>query len=82
VSRRGRVDAARGRSRALAVMRGNIQHKDVWLIDLDTGIERQLTALSDEFTIRDFDLSADGREMVVDRVQEHSDVVMIDRKSP
>jgi Tol biopolymer transport system component len=66
--------------RALAVMRGNIQYKDVWLIDLDTGIERQLTALSDEFTIRDFDLSSDGRELVVDRVQEQSDVVMIERR--
>lgn len=28
--------------RALVVMRGGIQHKDLWLIDLESGAERQL----------------------------------------
>ena len=31
--------------RALVVMRGDIEHKNLWLIDLDTGAERQLTNL-------------------------------------
>ncbi len=64
--------------RKLVVLRGEIQHKDVWLIDLDTGTERQLTNLPAEFDIRDFDISPDGGEVVVERVQERSDVVLLD----
>jgi Tol biopolymer transport system component len=64
--------------RALIVMRGDIQHKDLWLIDLDTGAERQLTRLATDFNIRDFDISRDGHEIVLERVQEESDVVILD----
>jgi Tol biopolymer transport system component len=64
--------------RALVVMRGEIRHKNLWLIDLDTGAERQLTNLPPDFNIRDFDVSLDGREIVVERVHEHSDIVLID----
>jgi Tol biopolymer transport system component len=63
--------------RALVVMRGEIQHKDLWLIDLETGAERQLTNLGPDFTIRDFDISPDGREIVLERVQEHSEIVVV-----
>jgi hypothetical protein len=62
----------------LVVMRGEIEHKNLWLIDLATGAERQLTNLAQDFNVRDFDVSADGREIVLERVQEHSDVVLID----
>jgi Tol biopolymer transport system component len=64
--------------RALVFMRGDLHHKNLWLIDLQTGAERQLTNLPPDFDVRDFDISADGREIVVERLQEHSDVVMID----
>ena len=64
--------------RALVVLRGEIQHKNLWLIDLETRAERQLTNLAPDFNVRDFDVSADGREIVLERVQEHSDVVLID----
>ena len=64
--------------RALVFLRGEIQHKNLWLIDLETGAERQLTNLSPDFDIRDFDISPDGREVVLERVQEHSDVVLLD----
>ena len=64
--------------RALVLLRGDIQHKDLWLIDLETGAERQLTNLAPEFDIRDFDISPDGREVVLERVQERSDVVLMD----
>ena len=63
---------------ALVFLRGEIQHKDLWLIDLTTGVERQLTDLAPEFDIRDFDISPDGREIVLERVQERSDVVLLD----
>jgi Tol biopolymer transport system component len=64
--------------RALVLLRGEIQHKDLWLIDLETGAERQLTNLLPDFDIRDFDISPDGREVVIERVQERSNVVMLD----
>jgi Tol biopolymer transport system component len=63
---------------ALVVMRGEIRHKNLWLIDLATGAERQLTNLAPDFNVRDFDVSPDGREIVLERVQEQSNVVLID----
>jgi Tol biopolymer transport system component len=64
--------------RALVLLRGEIGHKNLWLISLETGAERQLTNLPADFGIRDFDISPDGREVVLERVQEHSDVVLLD----
>jgi hypothetical protein len=55
-----------------------MQHKNLWLINLDTGDERQLTNLPPDFDIRAFDISPDGREVVLERVQERSDVVLLD----
>jgi Tol biopolymer transport system component len=68
--------------RALVILRGEIQHKNLWLIDLETGVERQLTNLPPGFDIRDFDISSDGREVVLERVQERSDVVLMDLPRP
>ena len=42
------------------LLRGEIQHKNLWLIDLETGAEHQLTNLTSNFDIRDFDISPDG----------------------
>jgi Tol biopolymer transport system component len=67
---------------ALVLLRGDIQHKNLWLIDLETGAQRQLTNLSSDFDIRDFDISPDGREVVLERVQERSDVVLMDLARP
>lgn len=60
------------------ILRGEIQHKDLWLINLETGAERQLTQFAPDFDVRDFDISPDGREVVLERVQERSDVVLLD----
>jgi len=65
--------------RRLVFLRGEIQHKNLWLVDLDTGVERQLTNFTPDFEIRDFDISPDGREIVVERVQDYSDIVLLDR---
>jgi hypothetical protein len=59
-------------------MRGDIRHKNLWLIDLKTGAERQLTDLAPDFELRDFDISPDGREAVLEQVEEHSDIVQLD----
>jgi Tol biopolymer transport system component len=64
--------------RKLVLLRGGIQHKNLWLIDLETGAERQLTNLSADFDVRDFDISSDGGEVVFERMQERSDVVLMD----
>jgi Tol biopolymer transport system component len=68
--------------RALVLLRGEIQHKNLWLVDLETGAERQLTNFTSDFDIRDFDISPDGREVVLERVQDRSDVVLLDLPRP
>ncbi len=64
--------------RSLLVLRGGMRHKNLWVIDLDTGAERQLTDFAPDFEVRDFDVSADGREVVVEQVREQSDIVLVD----
>ncbi len=66
----------------LVVLRGEIKHKNLWLIDLASGAERPLTNLPPDFDIRDFDISPDGHELVLERVQERSDVVLLDLQRP
>ena len=62
---------------ALVMMRGEIQHKNLWLLDLDTGKEQPLTNLGPDFNVVDFDLSKDGREIVLERMEQSSDVMML-----
>lgn len=62
----------------LVLLRGEMHHKNLWLVDLETGAERQLTDLAPEVDVSDFDISADGREIVLERMQERSDVVLLD----
>ena len=64
---------------ALVVLRGDIQHKDLWATDLTTGEWRQLTNFGRDIVIGDFDVAPDGRSVVFERVQERSDIVVIDR---
>jgi WD40 repeat protein len=64
--------------RTLGVLRGEVSHKNLWLIDMATGAERQLTDFGPDFRVRDFDISPDGGEIVVEQVQEHSDLVLIE----
>jgi Tol biopolymer transport system component len=64
--------------RGLAFLRGSLEHKDLWITDPDTGAERQLTNLPDDFDIRDFDISPSGHEVVLERVQKRSDILLLD----
>jgi Tol biopolymer transport system component len=68
--------------RTFVLLRGEIQHKNLWLIDVETGAERQLTNLNPDFRIQDFDISPDGREVVLERMQERSDVALVDLPRP
>ncbi|MGB6688076.1 MAG: hypothetical protein WBE76_09575 [Terracidiphilus sp.] len=64
--------------RTLVVLRGEIQHKNLWLINLKTGAERQLTDLPSDFDVCDFDVSPDGHEAVLERIQDRSEVVLLE----
>ncbi|HUN61807.1 MAG TPA: winged helix-turn-helix domain-containing protein [Candidatus Sulfotelmatobacter sp.] len=64
--------------RSLVILDGEIQHKNLWLVDLETGAKRQLTYLPAGFDVLDFDISPDGREVVLERVEQRSDVVLLD----
>ena len=66
-------------SGSLVFLRGGIDRKNFWQLNPKTGIERQLTELPADFVIGDFDVSPDGSEIVFDRVQESSRVVLIER---
>jgi hypothetical protein len=66
-------------TRSLVVLRGDISHKNLWAIDIDSGRERQLTDFGPGFEISDFDVSPDGKEMVVEQIQERSEIVLIER---
>jgi Tol biopolymer transport system component len=63
---------------ALLILKGDISHKEFWVVDLETGRERQLTNLGRELSLGDFDLSADGREIIFDRSRDESDIVVFD----
>jgi len=78
LTRGGRHLAFTPGGQELLVLRGEIQHKNLCLINMETATERQLTNFGPDFDVRDFDLSPDGREVVLERVQEHSDIVLLD----
>jgi Tol biopolymer transport system component len=63
----------------LLVLRGPVEHKDFWLLDIASGAERQLTHVANDFSIGSFDVASDGSEIVFDRQQTNSDLVMIER---
>ena len=65
--------------RKLVFLQGEIQHKNLWMVDLETGVMQQLTHMPAEFDVRDFDISSDGTEAIIERAQARSDVVVIDR---
>jgi Tol biopolymer transport system component len=66
-------------AQTLIVLGGELGHKDFWLIDLASGARRTLAQMPEDFDIRDFDVTASGLQIVFDRVQAHSQVVLIER---
>jgi hypothetical protein len=66
-------------SQTLVILGGEVGHKNFWLLDLRTGAQRMLAELPADFVIRDFDISAAGSEIVFDRVQETSELALIER---
>jgi Tol biopolymer transport system component/predicted Ser/Thr protein kinase len=60
------------------ILQGWFRHQDFFAIDLASGQRTQLTHLKPGYILRNFDISPDGKQIVFDRVQENSDVVLID----
>ena len=54
--------------------------QDFWLLKLATMTTRRLTNLTGRATMRTFDITPDGKEIVFDRLRENSAVVLIDRR--
>jgi hypothetical protein len=57
-------------SASLVILRGEIGRKNFWLLNPQTGAERQLTDLPSKFELDDFDISADGKEIIFNRAQD------------
>jgi Tol biopolymer transport system component len=54
--------------------------QDFFLLDLRTMKTRRLTRLTDRATMRTFDITPDGKQIVFDRQRENSSVVLIERE--
>jgi serine/threonine protein kinase/Tol biopolymer transport system component len=79
LTRGARRVAFAANSGSLVILRGEIAHKNFWLLNPQTGAERQLTDLPSSFVIGDFDVSPDGTEIIFDRVQDSSSIALIER---
>jgi Tol biopolymer transport system component len=65
-------------SRRVVYVHGDWGNQDFWLLDLLSGERSRLTNLDPGSSIKGFDVSADGRQIVFDRIRDSSDVVLID----
>jgi len=79
LTRGARRVAFLGGPQTLVFLRGGIGHKDLALFDLQTGTERVLAELPPDFVVRDFDVAADGSEILLERTQENADLALIER---
>ena len=64
--------------RALVVKLGGFRLQDFWLIDPRTGDRRRLTRLRPGESVSRFDVSRDGRRVVFERVEENSDIALLE----
>jgi Tol biopolymer transport system component len=64
--------------KSLVVMRGLWWRPSLFLIDLSTGQQRQLTDLSPFHEMKSFDVSPDGKQIVMARYRANADIVLID----
>jgi Tol biopolymer transport system component len=64
--------------KSLVYMQGTFRAQDFWLLDLATKTSHALTHLDNPATMRTFDVTPDGRQIVFDRQRDNADLVLID----
>ena len=55
-----------------------IHAPNFWLLDFESGQQRQLTSLANEGGLRTFDVTADGKFIVFDRLRQNTNLVLIE----
>ncbi|HZL84316.1 MAG TPA: protein kinase [Candidatus Krumholzibacteria bacterium] len=65
--------------KSLVVTQGVLWLQNFSLLDLATGKLRPLTHLTQQFVMKSFDVSPDGKQILFDRYRGSSDLVLIDR---
>jgi len=68
--------------KGVVFLSGLLRSPEFWLLDLATGKTRQLTRIGAQANlgqITGFDISADGKSIIFDRIVENSDIVLIKR---
>ena len=80
--REARHFAFLGGANALLMLREGNHRRELWRVDLASGTENRLLSLPADFDVRDFDVSVDGSEIVLERVQERSSVLLMDLPKP
>jgi len=63
---------------ALVYAQGRFPAQDFWLLDLATKKSRRLSRFNNAAATQSFDVTADGKQIVFDKVRERSDIVLID----
>jgi hypothetical protein len=63
---------------SLIYMQGLLASQDFCLLDLASMKARPLTRLQNRASMRTFDVTSNGKQIVFDRLRENSQVVMID----
>jgi dipeptidyl aminopeptidase/acylaminoacyl peptidase len=66
--------------KAMIYMQGELRAQNFWRLDLTTMTARPLTQLKQRDTMRTFDVTPDGKQIVFDRLRDNSDIVLIDRQ--
>jgi Tol biopolymer transport system component len=64
--------------KSLIYIQGLLASQDFWQLDLASMKTRPLTKLQNRATMRTFDVTSDGKQIVFDRLRENSQVVRID----
>jgi hypothetical protein len=68
-------------AKTLLVLRVEADRMTLQQVDLRTGVQRALRELPADFDTRYFDVAPGGEEIILDRVEDNSDVALIDRAS-
>jgi hypothetical protein len=64
--------------KGVVYVQGPVGEQDFWLLDFATMKPRPLTQLSSTAKMYTFDITADGRQILFDRLRDNSDLRLID----